>query len=169
YAPSLHDALPICRVEMAKKNPAGGQPAVQPHAPQVASRMSLAALILGVLALPAGLLPLIGIFVAMIALVVSIIALIRANRHATARTYPIVGLVLAILALGLALITTTAATEFPAHCPGVSDGERTHCVMEHQGNYLYAGSSPGVRREVPRGRKQEVKGLRQDIARAGGR
>ena len=116
---------------MAKKNPAGGQPAVQPHAPQVASRMSLAALILGVLALPAGLLPLIGIFVAMIALVVAIVALIRANRHGTARAYPIVGLVLAILAMGLALITTKVATEFPEQCKGLSDGELTQIGRAH--------------------------------------
>lgn len=117
---------------MAKKNPAGGQPAAHARPPQVASRMSLAALILGVLALPAGLLPLIGIFVAMIALVVAIVALIRANRHGTARTYPIAGLVLAILAMGLALITTKVATEFPEQCQGLSDEELTQCVKEHR-------------------------------------
>lgn len=117
---------------MAKKNPAGGQPAAHARPAQVASRMSLAALILGVLALPAGLLPLIGIFVAMIALVVAIVALIRANRHGTARTYPIAGLVLAILAMGLALITTKVATEFPEQCQGLSDEELTQCVKEHR-------------------------------------
>ena len=95
------------------------------------SRLSLAAMIIGILALPAGLMPLIGIAIAMVALLVAIVALVRANRQGTARNYPTVGLVLAILAMALALITTKSAFDFPDECQGLQGEQLTTCIKEH--------------------------------------
>ena len=114
-------------------NPNPKKPVENASSVRVASRLSLAALILGVLAVPAGLMPLLGIGIALVALLVSIIAVIKANRKNEAVGQPVTGLVLAIIAMALALITTKSALDFPEECKNLQGDELSACVKEHRG------------------------------------
>lgn len=96
------------------------------------SKLSLAALLIGILTIPAAILPIFGIPVAMVGIVVGIVAVIRAYRNHTQRSYAIAGLVLAILAMGLAIFFTTVSFQALEGCEDLRGEEFTQCVRNNQ-------------------------------------
>lgn len=94
------------------------------------AKLSLVALVVGILTVPAAIMPFIGIFVAMVGLVVGIVAVIRASRRGTQRAYAIAGLVLSILAMAIALAFTTIALQAADGCETLRGTEFQECVKE---------------------------------------
>ncbi len=99
--------------------------------PRKISGLSLAAVLVGILAIPAALLPLIGIFVAVIALILGLIAVIRAAKQEKPKTFAGIGLVLGIVSMALAIIITTAAMDAANDCGHLRGVENEQCLKEH--------------------------------------
>ncbi|WP_288800937.1 DUF308 domain-containing protein [uncultured Corynebacterium sp.] len=100
--------------------------------PRPISKLSLAALLIDILTIPAAILPIFGIPVAMVGIVVGIVAVIRAYRNQTQRSYAIAGLLLAILAMGLAIFFTTVSFQALEGCEDLRGEEFTQCVRDNQ-------------------------------------
>ncbi|WP_238596969.1 DUF308 domain-containing protein [Corynebacterium heidelbergense] len=98
--------------------------------PRRVTGLSLAALILGILALPCGLLPVLGIIAAIIAIAVGIVALIVASRKQAPRAYAATGLVLGILAMIVGNVSTTMVSRAVDQCQGKEGDALTQCINE---------------------------------------
>lgn len=94
------------------------------------SRLGLAALVLGVLALPAALMPVLGIIIAVVVLVVGLIALVRAVRvPEISWTYPGIAVVVAVLALAAASLVTGAADDRIRDCGATTVDQANDCLQ----------------------------------------
>ncbi|MGJ4049684.1 DUF3099 domain-containing protein [Corynebacterium macclintockiae] len=100
--------------------------------PRAVGGLSLAALLVGILAIPAAIFPLVGVVVAAVAIVVGIIAVIRANRKGTQRSYAIIGLVLAVISMAMAVFFTQAAMKSIKGCEDLRGTEFSDCVKSNQ-------------------------------------
>ncbi|MDK8890468.1 DUF308 domain-containing protein [Corynebacterium macclintockiae] len=100
--------------------------------PRAVGGLSLAALLVGILAIPAAIFPLVGVVVAAVAIVVGIIAVIRANRQGTQRSYAIIGLVLAVISMAMAIFFTQAAMKSIEGCETLRGTEFSECVKNNQ-------------------------------------
>lgn len=103
---------------------------VPPVAPARQSRLGLAALLLGVLALPAALMPVLGIVISVVVLFVALVALVRAVRMPEfSWVYPGIAVVIAVLALGTATLITNAANEKIQSCGATTVNEANDCLQ----------------------------------------
>jgi len=105
---------------------------LQKIAPRKVSGLSLAALIVGILSIPAAMFPLIGIVVAAVAILVGITSLLIANRRGTQRSYAIIGLVLGVLAMAIAIFFTQVAMKSMEGCEDLRGTEFSDCVKNNQ-------------------------------------
>ncbi|MDH2455092.1 hypothetical protein QDW14_01170 [Corynebacterium bovis] len=95
--------------------------------PVRSSGLSLAALIIAILALPAAMLPLIGLVTGVVAVAVALVALILAMRRGRPRGYAIAALVMAAFAVAVAAVVTNAAGDVAQRCAGMSGDALTRC------------------------------------------
>ncbi|AHI03233.1 hypothetical protein [Corynebacterium falsenii] len=100
--------------------------------PQKVSGLSLAALIVGILCIPASIMAVIGIVVAMVGIVVGVTAVVVASRRGTQRSYAIGGLVLSIVAMAIAIFFTQAGLSAVQGCDGLRGEEFQQCVRDNQ-------------------------------------
>lgn len=100
--------------------------------PRPVSKLSFAALIIGILTIPAIMLPGINLVVAMIGIVVGIFAVLRAYRGNTQRAYAIAGLVLAILAMGASIFFISVGLNAARECEGLRGEQFTQCLRDNQ-------------------------------------
>lgn len=105
---------------------------LQKIAPRKVSGLSLAALIVGILSIPAAMFPLIGIVVAAVAILVGIATVVIANRRGTQRSYAIIGLVLGVLAMAIAILFTQVAMKSMEGCEDLRGTEFSDCVKNNQ-------------------------------------
>ena len=105
---------------------------LQKIAPRKVSGLSLAALIVGILSIPAAMFPLIGIVVAAVAILVGIASVVIANRRGTQRSYAIIGLVLGVLAMAIAIFFTQVAMKSMEGCEDLRGTEFSDCVKNNQ-------------------------------------
>jgi hypothetical protein len=95
------------------------------------SRLSIAALVLAVLAIPAALFPWLGLVVAVIVLAVGLVALIRALRSPVITVgYPMTAVVIAIAAVALAGIVTNGTANQLEDCDAQTDEEVEQCLED---------------------------------------
>lgn len=92
--------------------------------------VSIASLVLGIIALPGGFLPLFGLVLAAIAILVGIVAVVRASRTGAPRAFAITGLVLSILAMALAVMTTLSVNAAIDKCKDVPQDQLETCIKE---------------------------------------
>ncbi|MGO1950866.1 MAG: hypothetical protein ACTH1D_14615 [Mycobacteriaceae bacterium] len=103
----------------------------QRDVPRQPSRLGLAALLLGVLALPAALFPWLGLIIAVVVLAVSLVALILALRSPKLnRGYPMAAVVLAIVAVALAGVVSSGMADRVEDCGSTSDEELEQCLED---------------------------------------
>lgn len=95
------------------------------------SGLSIAALIIGILCIPAIMAPAWGIIVSGIGIIVGIIALVRASRQGGQRAYAICGLVLAIIGMVVSVLFTASLVKAAQDCLELRDDAFVSCV---QGN-----------------------------------
>ena len=100
--------------------------------PRKVSGFSLAALIVGILCIPAAVMPIIGIIVSLVGIAVGLAALAVATKKGTQRSYAAGGLVLAILAMGISIFFTQAGLSAVAGCEDLRGEEFTQCVEDNQ-------------------------------------
>ena len=105
---------------------------LQKIAPRKVSGLSLAALIVGILSIPAAMFPLIGIVVAAVAILVGIASVVIANRRGTQRSYATIGLVLGVLAMAIAIFFTQVAMKSMEGCEDLRGTEFADCVKNNQ-------------------------------------
>lgn len=105
---------------------------LQKVAPRKVSGLSMAALIVGILAIPAAMFPLIGLVVAAISIIVGIFSVLNANRKGTQRSYAIIGLVLGVVAMAVAVFFTQAAMQSVKGCEDLRGTEFQDCVQNNQ-------------------------------------
>lgn len=95
------------------------------------SRLGLAALVLGVMALPAALMPVLGVIIAVVVLGVALVALIRAVRAPEISwTYPGIAVIVAVIALAAASLATNAADEKIRDCGATTVDEADDCLRD---------------------------------------
>lgn len=103
-------------------------------APRPVTGLSIAALIVGILVIPAALMPFFGIVAAIIGILLGIFALLRANKNGSPRAYAIGGLVLSILGMAAAIIFTSAGMKAIEGCETLRGEEFTNCIKDNASN-----------------------------------
>lgn len=98
--------------------------------PRPVTGLSLAALLIGILVIPAALMPFFGIVAAIIGIIVGIVALLRANRNGSPRAYAIGGLVLSIIGMAVAITFTSAGMKAVEGCETLRGDELNACIQE---------------------------------------
>lgn len=95
------------------------------------SRLSIAALLLAVLAVPAALFPWLGLVVAVVVLAVALVALIRTMRSSEiSRGYPIAAVGVSIAAVALAGIITNGTANQIEECDPQDQAELEQCLED---------------------------------------
>lgn len=100
--------------------------------PRRVTGLSVAALIVGILCIPASIIPFIGIVAAAIGIIVGMVAVIFMMRNDTQRSFAITGLVLGIVAMAIAIFITHAAQGATKGCENLRGAEFQDCVKHNQ-------------------------------------
>lgn len=120
-------------IELNSKPHKTMQPEAVEIQPRKVSRLSIAALILGILSVPTALMPLFGIPISAVCIVVGIVALWRANAAGTQRSFAVTGLVLSIIAMIGSLVFTQIALSAIEGCEDLQGNDFTECVQNNSG------------------------------------
>ncbi|WP_426706381.1 DUF308 domain-containing protein [Corynebacterium auriscanis] len=91
---------------------------------QKVTGLSIAALVVGILSIPAAMMPVIGIVAAVVALAVALIALFVAIRGNQQKVYAAIGVLLAIIAVCTSIVITNFSSEAARKCE--EEGHASH-------------------------------------------